>query len=195
MGDYSYSTSNVLDLRSGGSLPASSPFGDNEHAQLCTRMEIREWGALLGTPVSLRCIQIQILILGSDSHPGILRKEVIITLFTQCFWLAAIVQKLGDVFLSQSISSSQVPPQSVNFSKIQGNIYWLFFDSPASRRTDGWAKAAGRSLCKTKKVFVFKTNFSNTRIFVKHAFSSPNTLFISVQVLWMTCRWRNFKIN
>ena len=54
-------SSSVLDLRSGGSLPASSPFGDNEHTHLCTRMETREWDALFGTPVSLRCIdQIQI---------------------------------------------------------------------------------------------------------------------------------------
>ena len=48
----------------------------------------------------LRCvdqiqIQIKILILGSDSHPGILRKEVLITLFTQFFFLATILQKLG----------------------------------------------------------------------------------------------------
>ena len=84
---------------------------------------------MLGSPVSLRCIdqiQIQILILGSDSRPGILRKEVIITLFTQCFWLAAIVQKLGDVFLSQSISSSQVPPQLI-FQKYRTIFTDYFF--------------------------------------------------------------------
>lgn len=33
-----------------------------------------------------------------------LRKEVIITLFTQFFWLAAILQKVGDVFSSPNQS-------------------------------------------------------------------------------------------
>ena len=67
----------------------------------------------------------------SDSHLGIRFTSwnpekisyynIVRTMFLAS--VAATLQKLGEVFLSQSISSSQVPPQSVNYSKIEDIIY------------------------------------------------------------------------